>query len=184
MDALTTERLRIEPLKLTHAQALLEYEIRNRAHLIRWEPLRDDTYYTLARASKQVADHVASAMAGRCARFLAFDDGPDVISAINLWEIQRGVRHAAILGYSVDAAHEGKGYATEAVEAVVRFAFERLNLHRIEASYQPENERSARVLEKLGFAIEGRARGNLYLQGAWRDGILVARVNDAWHPPL
>jgi len=71
----------------------------------------------------------------------------------------------------------------EAAGAVVTYAFETLRLHRLETSYQPTNERSGRVLRKLGFVVEGYARDYLFLNGAWRDGILAARINpDAPRP--
>lgn len=62
----------------------------------------------------------------------------------------------------------------------VRYAFDVLNLHRLETSYQPANERSGRVLRKLGFVVEGYARDYLLLNGSWRDGILVSLTNPDW----
>lgn len=184
MNVLFTERLRLEPLGPDHAEALLAYEVRNREHLRRWEPFRKDEYYTLVNIRRHIDDIVAQASAGRCARFVAFAGDAELVAVVNLWEIRRGPSQTAALGYSVDAGHQGRGLATEAAGAVARYAFEVLNLHRIETHYQPENERSARVLEKLGFVIEGRTRGNLFIDGAWRDGVLVALINDAWRPPI
>ena len=82
-----------------------------------------------------------------------------------------------MLGYSVDARAEGKGIMTEALTALVAFAFGSLELHRIQANYMPSNERSGRVLKKLDFDVEGYARDYLFLGGAWRDHILTARLN-------
>jgi [ribosomal protein S5]-alanine N-acetyltransferase len=183
VNVLLTRRLRLEPLGPDHTEALLAYEVRNREHLRRWEPSRKDEYYTLANIRRHIDDIVAQASAGRCARFVAFG-GDELVAVVNLWEIRRGPSQTAALGYSVDVGREGCGFATEAAEAVARYAFEVLNLHRIETHYQPENERSARVLEKLGFVIEGRTRQNLFIDGAWRDGVLVALINDAWRPPI
>jgi ribosomal-protein-alanine N-acetyltransferase len=56
-----------------------------------------------------------------------------------------------------------------------------LRLHRVMANYVPENERSARVLEKLGFEKEGYARSCLKIAGKWRDHILTAKLNPK-HP--
>ena len=114
-------------------------------------------------------------------RFVAFE-GPqsDIVASLNLWNIRRGAVQAAILGYAVDASCEGRGYATEAAEAVIRYAFGVLRLHRIETGYQPMNERSAKVLRKLGFVVEGYARDHLLVGGAWRDSILVSLTNQSW----
>lgn len=178
-----TERLTLDPLAERHATAFLAYHTRNRAHLEPWEPLRDESFYTLETQQAQIRASEADAERGVCARFVAFLDGdPDIVASVNLWNIRRGVIHAAIIGYSVDARYEGHGYATEAVRAVVRYAFDVLNLHRLETSYQPTNERSGRVLRKLGFVVEGYARDYLFLNGAWRDGILVSLTNPNWRP--
>ena len=177
---LQTERLRLETLDPQHAEALLDYELRNREHLRRWEPARDDSYYSLENIRNQLEADVAHIREQRIMRFAAFSESPEIIAVINLWQIRRGVDHSAVIGYSVDAKYQSQGVATEAAGAVVRYAFEELNLHRIHTSYQPENERSARVLKKLGFQIEGRAREQMFFDGAWRDGILVAILNPNW----
>jgi ribosomal-protein-alanine N-acetyltransferase len=60
------------------------------------------------------------------------------------------------------------------VNAVVGFAFETLRLHRVMANYQPINERSGKLLRRLGFVTEGYARDYLFINGAWRDHVLTA----------
>jgi ribosomal-protein-alanine N-acetyltransferase len=139
-------------------------------------------FYTLAYHERELERAVVAAAQERDVRFGAFA-GDELVGLINLWNIRRGVVQAAIIGYSVDAAHEGRGYATEAARAVVTYAFETLALHRLETSYQPTNERSGHVLRNLGFVVEGYARDYLYLNGAWRDAILAARTNPAAPPP-
>jgi ribosomal-protein-alanine N-acetyltransferase len=53
-----------------------------------------------------------------------------------------------------------------------------LGLHRVEANYQPNNERSGRLLRALGFTVEGYARAYLYIDGEWRDHVLTAKIRD------
>jgi [ribosomal protein S5]-alanine N-acetyltransferase len=184
VDVLRTARLRLEPLGPQHAAALLAYYERNREHLEPWEPQRSADFFTLAHHALEGERAVVAAAQERDVRFIVFErDGTEIVGLMNLWNIRRGVVQAAIIGYSIDAAHEGRGYATEAGHAVVDYAFETLRLHRIETSYQPTNERSGRVLRKLGFTVEGYARDYLYLNGAWRDAILVARTNASAPPP-
>ena len=62
---------------------------------------------------------------------------------------------------------------------MVAWAFEDLNLHRVEAACVPDNAASRRVLEKAGFQLEGRARAYLKINGAWADHLLFGVVNDA-----
>lgn len=65
----------------------------------------------------------------------------------------------AELGYTIARAYWGQGYATEAVQALIRFGFEQMDLVRIEAVVLPDHSASARVLEKAGMQYEGLLRG-------------------------
>jgi ribosomal-protein-alanine N-acetyltransferase len=65
---------------------------------------------------------------------------------------------------------------TEAVAAVIRFAFEELHLHRLEAATMPVNHTSIRVLERNGFRQEGLARRLLKINGVWEDHVLHALI--------
>jgi ribosomal-protein-alanine N-acetyltransferase len=136
LPTLHTAHLRLEPLQETHASRLLAYYERNREHLQRWEPARDASFYTLGRQRENIARNEAEALHGNFAGFVAFvpDGGGDVVASINLNSIRRGALHAGLIGYGVDAAHGGRGYATEIAGAVVRYAFDEFNLHRVEAS--------------------------------------------------
>lgn len=69
---------------------------------------------------------------------------------------------------------------TEALELLIPYAFGPLNLHRIMANYMPRNRRSARLLKRLGFRIEGRAPDYLQIAGRWEDHILTSLVNQKW----
>jgi ribosomal-protein-alanine N-acetyltransferase len=173
-----TARLRLEPLTVAHAQLVLDYVTENRAYLAPWEPLRSDDSLTLDAQRRELARSDVDRAAGMCARFAAFEhDGSQLAAIVNLWDIRHGVIETAVLGYSVGERFSGRGYATEAAGAVVRHAFERFGLHRVQASYQPENVASERVLRKLGFMVEGYAREFLFLNGMWRDAVLTSRIN-------
>ncbi len=179
-----TERLELHPQRNAHAAALLDYYVRNRSYLQPWEPARSESFYTQAYHVAEIARAIEDCRRGTGVRFLAFEPGADrVVASINLSNIRRGVIHSAIISYAVDAGCAGRGYASELVRAIVRYAFETLGLHRLEASYQPENRASGRVLRKSGFIVEGYARDYLLLDGAWRDGVLVSLTNDAWTRP-
>lgn len=83
-----------------------------------------------------------------------------------------------MFGYYLDLQHNGKGYMTEAVKLIVRFAFEDINLHRIEAGVMPHNIGSISVLEKAGFHKEGIAQKNVKINGKWEDHQVLAIVNE------
>jgi ribosomal-protein-alanine N-acetyltransferase len=62
----------------------------------------------------------------------------------------------------------------EALAALLPYVFDELGMHRVQANYQPVNERSARLLRCLGFVVEGYARDYLFIAGAWRDHVLTS----------
>jgi RimJ/RimL family protein N-acetyltransferase len=84
------------------------------------------------------------------------------------------------IGYEIDPAHWGRGYATEAAGAMVRLGFEKLDLHRIRAWTVADNAASRRVLEKVGLRLEGRLRENRCFKGRWWDTALYGLLEREW----
>jgi len=122
---------------------------------------------------------------GRSTRFILFlRENPDgeIIGFCNFTQIFRGPFQACYLGYHIDAAHEKKGFMSEAVRRTIRYMFEEQNLHRIMANYMPSNQRSAQLLQKLGFKIEGVAEKYLLVNGLWEDHVLTSLTNPDWKP--
>lgn len=103
-----------------------------------------------------------------------------IVGAINLSQIFRKAFQNAYLGYYLAEKYTGKGYMTEAVELVLRFAFKELKLHRVEANVQPENAASIAVLQRCGFTREGFSRKYLKIGGRWRDHERFAIIVEDW----
>jgi ribosomal-protein-alanine N-acetyltransferase len=181
-ETITTERLLLREPRDDDAPALLAYYIRNEERFARWEPDRVDD---LEHHLRWIAWRRGESAVGRGRSFLAFDPaaGDALVAIVNLYQIDHGASHSAVLGYSADGGYEGKGYAGEAVRAVVQHGFGALQLHRITANYQPANERSAKLLRGLGFVVEGYAHDMLYMRGTFRDHVLTSLANPAWQPP-
>lgn len=99
-----------------------------------------------------------------------------LIGSIQLAGTGAGRRQAEI-GYVLARSQWGHGYATEATQALLRFGFEGLGLHKISATCDPANVASARVLTKVGMQPAGRLRDHLYIRGQWRDRLLFAAVS-------
>ncbi len=76
---------------------------------------------------------------------------------------------AAEVGYVLHPDFWGKGIMTEALSRLLAFGFEELSLHRIEASFMPENAASRRVMEKCGMSFEGIRRGARLVKGVYID---------------
>ncbi len=91
------------------------------------------------------------------------------------------LEHArAELGYWIGVPHWGQGYCTEAAEAVVRYGFEELDLHRIHASHFARNPASGRVMRKIGMTFEGSLRGHVRKWGEFEDLEKYAILADEW----
>jgi ribosomal-protein-alanine N-acetyltransferase len=108
-------------------------------------------------------------------------EGP-IVGTCNYTNIVRGPFQACHLGYQIARGEEGKGLMHEALRAGNAYIFEERRLHRIMANYRPENHRSARLLERLGFRREGLAPGYLFIDGEWRDHVLTALANPGYDP--
>ncbi|UTH75766.1 GNAT family N-acetyltransferase [Chromobacterium sp. IIBBL 290-4] len=176
---LDTPRLRLLPAQPDLAAAVLDYQRRNHAHLAPWNPSPGPLFYTEAYWAMQMRQAARSWSEGRSARFLLTPptEPGRVIGTVSFSNIARGAFQACHLGYGIDRACEGRGLMREALEAAIRFAFDDLQLHRIQANYQPHNVRSAALLQRLGFVIEGQAKDYLFLDGAWRDHVLTSLHN-------
>lgn len=154
-------------------------------HLDRWSPPAASAFFTEAFWRDRLAIAVEEYHAGRAARFVLQLEGPEsgpVVGTCNYTNIVRGPFLACHLGYQIAQLHEGQGLMSEALRATNEFVFREMRLHRIMANYRPENERSGRLLERLGFVREGVARDYLFIDGAWRDHILTSLVNAAFDP--
>ena len=84
----------------------------------------------------------------------------------------------AEIGYEIDLPYWGKGYATEAIQGLVKFGFDSMELNRIGANVYPENIGSRKVLEKAGFTHEGLLRGYLFQGGKYHDANVFSILKD------
>jgi ribosomal-protein-alanine N-acetyltransferase len=181
MTILRTDRLTLRPSGPAHATAWTAFLQANDAHLAPWSPLPPAGFATEAFQATRMAAEAADREAGRSWRWLFFRDD-ELIGWANVTTIVRGVWHCANLGYAVGAEFQGQGLVREGVEAVVAHAFTELGLHRLQANYMPRNERSGRLLKRLGFKVEGYAYDYLLIDGRWEDHVLTSRTNPAWTP--
>jgi len=175
-----TSRLQLLLPGAEEAHAVLAYFERNRGHLEPWEPARPAGFHTASFWEKRLVANLDEYEAGLSMRlFLARKEEPlgsprRYVGTANFTNVVRGAFLACHLGYALDASHVGEGMMYEALSAAIPAAFERLQLHRVMANYQPTNERSGRLLRRLGFVVEGYARDYLFIDGAWRDHVLTA----------
>ena len=186
LPELQTARLALRLARPGMEDAMARFLEENFAgHLDRWSPPAAPAFFTTAFWRERLGIAVEEFRMGRAARFVLQPKGPvdgPIIGTCNYTNIVRGPFQACHLGYQIARASEGQGLMMEALRATNAFAFEALRLHRIMANYRPENARSARLLERLGFVREGLARDYLFIDGAWRDHVLTALVHPAYDP--
>jgi ribosomal-protein-alanine N-acetyltransferase len=159
--------------------AWAELRALSRAHLSPWEPQWTRDELTRSNFRRRLRQYHRELRDDHGYPYLIFSDADaSLIGGLNLSNIRRGVAQAASLGYWMGAPHVDRGLMTDAVRAGVRFAFTALRLNRLEAACLPSNRASQRVLEKVGFAREGRARRYLKINGQWQDHDLFALLQD------
>jgi ribosomal-protein-alanine N-acetyltransferase len=93
---------------------------------------------------------------------------------ITVGAIARGSANSAYLGYWIARGFAGRGIMPTALAMVVDHCFTSAGLHRLEANIRPENAASRRVVEKLGFRLEGTRARYIHIAGAWRDHLSYA----------
>ena len=158
----------------------------NLEHLKPWNPSppagEDPT--SITEVSKTVLRHRRDWKRGSGYVFMVAErDAPAIfIGKVALSGIMRGAMYGAYLGYWMAADLQGRGLATEALTAVLDFAFGVAGLHRVQAAIMPRNDRSLRVIEKLAFRREGYAVRYLQIAGQWEDHILFARTREEHVP--
>jgi ribosomal-protein-alanine N-acetyltransferase len=182
---LVTARLIVRLAAPEDAGAITRYYRDHQAFLQPWEPTRPGDFFTEAYWRRQAAYARDEFWADRSCRlflFLPRQDGQTVrvIGSANFVHFVRGVSHSCTLGYSLGQAEQGHGYMSEALRAALAYVFDELDMHRIQANYIPRNERSGRLLRRLGFVHEGYARDFLRINGRWEDHILTSLTNPNW----
>lgn len=150
----------------------------NRAHLQPWEPSWNVDH--LSRSSYRARLSAFKKMVAQDTGypFHIFRAGDDrLVGACNITAVKRGAMRSAHLGYWVGAEYARNGFARAAVRASLRYAFEDIGLHRMEAAVQADNMASINLLENVGFLKEGVARGLLKIDGSWCDHILYGKLS-------
>jgi ribosomal-protein-alanine N-acetyltransferase len=145
----------------------------NRDFLAPFEPVRPPEFFT----PEGQRERLQRQLEGETHPF-AILDGDTIAGTINLFGIVRESIESGTIGYWVDVARNGRGLATGAVGEILDYAFEGLDLHRIEAATLVDNVPSQRVLEKNRFERIGLARNYLRIAGGWRDFVLFQRLVD------
>lgn len=112
------------------------------------------------------------------------EDGGALAGVVNINSTIRGAFQNAFLGYYALSPFDGRGLMFAGCKEVIEAAFSVHELHRLEANIQPANVRSADLVRRLGFRLEGHSPRYLCVDGEWRDHDRYALTVEDWRAGL
>jgi len=166
-------RVGLRPLKFRDASAWSKLRLSNEDWLVPWEPSSSQSWADRHSVAAYVTMYNRLRPQARSGLLLPFavtyDDA--MVGQLTVANVVRGALRSAQIGYWIDEAVAGRGVMTVAVALAVDHCFGPVGLHRVQIDIRPENARSRRVVEKLGFREEAYFVRYLDIDGAFRDHI-------------
>lgn len=167
------------------AEAFARFHVRNKHHLHMAMSLVPELDQ-VAHWEGELPRRVQAMNAGQAVHLVGFlkdGDGSEIGCLTSFWAIEHGDFQACTLSFLLDQSLEGRGLMHAAVAPAVSEVLRRYHLHRIMATHLPENLRSAALLRRLGFVVEGYARDFVRVNGQWRDNVLLSLLIDEPRQP-
>lgn len=176
---LRNERVEMRTPETSDYEAWADLRLRSREFLTPWEPVWPSNDLTRAAFRGRIKRYWRDIDNDSTYPFFIFSAGErQLLGAITLSNVRRGVAQTASLGYWIGAPFARQGLMTSAIGLAAGFAFDHLQLHRIEAACLPSNTASIALLARCGFEREGLAKRYLKIAGLWQDHLLFARLSD------
>ncbi|MCU1473405.1 GNAT family protein [Amnibacterium sp.] len=176
IPTLTSGSVGIRPIRLRDARAVERELVEGRSWMREWEATSPrgsigfDTRGSI-RALQQNARN------GQGLPFVIEVDG-ELAGQLNVTSISYGSLSSATIGYWIAERFAGRNATPTAVALATDHCFQALGLHRMEICIRPENAKSLRVVEKLGFRYEGLKRRYIHINGDWRDHFCFGLVTE------
>ena len=173
---LSTERLHLRPFTEADGEAL--FALQSNARVLRyWD---SPPWTDRSRIDRFLATCRQLAEEGTGARLVMEGAADGVFVGWVSFSRWNPDHRSASLGYCLTEAAWGHGYATEAAGAILEWAFDTLDLNRVQAEVDTRNPASARVLEKLGFVREGTLRQDCIVDGDVSDSWVFGLLRQDW----
>ena len=166
-----TDRLILKILKPECALQVLDFYNRDKELFEKYETNRLPDFYTVAHQQRLLRFEYNAAVKQTTIRFYVFlkEDISKIIGTVCLHDICKPYYSSAEIGYKFSSESHHNGYATEAIKCCLDMAFYDLDLNRITAMVCKGNDPSVRLLERMGFTMEGICREYLCLNGQMKD---------------
>lgn len=176
LPIITTPRLVLRWISEDDVDSL--YEIFSDPQVMRyWSTVPLPNRDAAAELQREIAEHNKSERMFKWG--LALRHSNTVIGTTTLFNLSLDNGRAEI-GYAMASAHWGKGYMNEALQGLVQYAFEVMDLRRLEADVDPRNAASIRTLERLGFQREGFLRERWHVNGEIQDALFYGLLRREW----
>ena len=173
LPVLSTERLILRPVRYSDASSMFEYsQDEEVSRYVLWDPHRSvlDSYESIRDLRRQYRHGWPSSYA------IALKDSDKLIGTIGFMWLNTENKSAEI-GYSLSKTYWNQGFMTEALKAMIGFAFDTLHLHRIEAQHDLRNPASGKVMAKAGMTEEGVLRDRIFNKGRYCSVVIYAIIN-------
>lgn len=169
---LDTERLTIRPFKSTDLQDV--FNIYSNEETCRYLLHDKWTRENMQELFKKKLEN--SSLTRETGLSLAVVDSTNVIGDLSTWFT--GVKDTVEIGYSFSDQISGMGYATEAVSQLVKYLFEEVKVHRVQATLDARNLASQKLCERIGMRKEAHFKQDYWSKGEWTDSIVYGMLNE------
>lgn len=177
--ALCTQRLVLRPPEHRDFEPWVDVRSRSRDSLESFEPLWPARCLEKKFFCRRILKQADNWKRDRAYSFLIFDrNSGELLGGININQVLRNVVQHASVGYWLDVEARGQGFMQEACVAILRYAFDDLELRRMNIFCVPQNHDSRKVIERVGFEREGYARNYMQINGAWQDHIMYGMTSE------
>jgi RimJ/RimL family protein N-acetyltransferase len=177
-EPLATSRLMLRPYSADDVDEL--FAIRSRPDVVRY--LYGDPWTraeTIAQLSRLETQNHLTAEGDTLRLAVERQASPGLIGSVSLRWISARDRQGEV-GFVIHPQHQGHGYAREAADAMLRLAFDRLDLHKVVGGADARNVASAAVLRRLGLRQEAHLRHHAWLKGEWSDELVFGILAEEW----
>ncbi|WP_244943669.1 ribosomal protein S5-alanine N-acetyltransferase [Vibrio algivorus] len=180
-DSFELENANVRLIGSGDEKMMADFYNQNHQHLTPWDPVRGSEFYTIEGWKNRIKRLNDFHQMNTVFSFIIVDkQETKVLGTISFTNVSGFPIHACNLGYSLAETAQGKGIMTQALQVCIPWIFKHQNLHRIMAAYMPENRRSEKLLDNLGFEFEGIAKDYLLINGQWETHRLMSLINSAW----
>jgi ribosomal-protein-alanine N-acetyltransferase len=172
-----TERLYLRAPAQTDYRQWSVLRHASKEFLTPWEPTWSPDHLSRKSFSNRVYWSQKNINGGTAIPLFMFRREDDkFVGAITLDNIRHGPAQTGTMGYWIGQPYARHGYMTEALLAMVHYAFSTMDISRVESACLPENVASRGVLEKCGYKYEGVAQAYIQINGRWRTHVLYAAL--------